>query len=446
MKVLLADDDPLSRKFIENLLQASNHAVESHEDGQQAYEAILREDSPQVILLDWVMPELDGLEICEKLTRETHRREKYILILSSIQDRNEIAQILSAGADDYMTKPIHEYEFMARLQVAERMVDSLNGLKKRNLELENVVRRYTQMAELQSKRQAEPPEQDARPVPEEVSAPPKQLPETAKKSGSRQTPTAPDATGPDKTDEKSSTHKELPSGVSKLQATKLLPHIVANTFSSFQMESQSVEAAQQHANGVYIAWATLYFLKAETWCDLQLEYSHDTAEALATKLLEARSEYPEQDHVDTGAQLVNFLLEDYRRIMNKELMASQVTYTPGACWLENKRYLQEMSMQARSYGFEVDGHPFNLWLSATPSPIIQKPIDLISPFTVIAEPLRSLNQSSMSVMKKWSVLNEESIKTLQEMADTKKISHNISVIQPSPVYIYLYEQMSACWQ
>lgn len=123
MKILVAEDDPISRLMMRRTLEQFGYEVELAEDGRAAVEALSRLDGPRLALIDWMMPELDGPGLCREV-RARHRDDPYVyvLLLTSRQNREDIVHGLEAGADDYITKPCEPAELRARLHTGRRIL------------------------------------------------------------------------------------------------------------------------------------------------------------------------------------------------------------------------------------------------------------------------------------------------------------------------------------
>src|ERR1041384_8327071 len=116
MRILLADDEPLSRELVSRTLRArTQHEVMAVEDGEQALEHALREQSPDVLLLDWMMPGLSGLEVCARVRKERIRVQPYIILITARSSREDMLEGLGAGADDFLAKPTAPDILVARL-------------------------------------------------------------------------------------------------------------------------------------------------------------------------------------------------------------------------------------------------------------------------------------------------------------------------------------------
>jgi len=140
MKVLVADDDPISALVLEGLLTASGHTCQIARNGNEAWEIIRGQDPPLIMFLDWMMPGIDGLELCRR-TRELKRGTyTYIVIVSARNRQEEVSLGFAAGADEFITKPYQPEEVFARQRVAERVIQTVsaeNSLDKAIVEAQN---------------------------------------------------------------------------------------------------------------------------------------------------------------------------------------------------------------------------------------------------------------------------------------------------------------------
>jgi two-component system cell cycle response regulator len=121
MRILIADDDPISRRLLEGTLVRLGHEVVSVADGQAALAAVLAPDGPRLAILDWMMPNGDGLEVCRRARAEAPNYV-YVMLLTSRDRREDRMAGLDAGADDFLTKPLDVVELRARLRSGERVV------------------------------------------------------------------------------------------------------------------------------------------------------------------------------------------------------------------------------------------------------------------------------------------------------------------------------------
>ena len=123
MKILIAEDEPVSRRLLESWLTMWGHELTITTDGSQAWDVLQQPDAPKLAILDRMMPGLEGLEVCRKARELPHGKLTYIIILTTKGRKEDIVEGLEAGANDYITKPFDHEELRARVQVGIRVVD-----------------------------------------------------------------------------------------------------------------------------------------------------------------------------------------------------------------------------------------------------------------------------------------------------------------------------------
>lgn len=139
MKILIAEDDPISRRLLEAMLIKWGYEVVVTGDGAEAWAALQQDDAPPVAILDWMMPHLDGIAICRKLRERENSAYTYVLLLTAKGSKADIATGLEAGADDYVNKPFDQRELRARIKVGERLVALERALAGKITELETAL-------------------------------------------------------------------------------------------------------------------------------------------------------------------------------------------------------------------------------------------------------------------------------------------------------------------
>ena len=135
MKILIAEDDSVSRRILETHLTKWGHRVVAVRDGAEAWEVLQRLDAPRIAVLDWVMPHIDGPELCCRIREASDRPFTYIIILTAKEKTSDIVVGLDAGADDYLTKPFHAQELRSRIGAATRIVLLHEKLEEANAKL-----------------------------------------------------------------------------------------------------------------------------------------------------------------------------------------------------------------------------------------------------------------------------------------------------------------------
>jgi len=122
VRVLMAEDDPVSRRLLAVTLRKWGFDVQAVSDGRQAWEALDTKDAPKLAILDWMMPEVDGVEVCRRVRQRRTREYTYIILLTARDRKQDILSGLEAGADDYVVKPFDSDELRMRLNTAQRIL------------------------------------------------------------------------------------------------------------------------------------------------------------------------------------------------------------------------------------------------------------------------------------------------------------------------------------
>ncbi len=145
MRILIAEDDPISRRVLESSLIKLGYDVISTSDGIAACEILQSPDAPRLAILDWMMPELDGVEVCKIVRAIPTDSPPYIILLTAKTSKDSIVEGLESGADDYVTKPFDRAELRARLQVGRRILELQTILSERVRELETALSQVKQL-------------------------------------------------------------------------------------------------------------------------------------------------------------------------------------------------------------------------------------------------------------------------------------------------------------
>jgi DNA-binding response OmpR family regulator len=123
MRILIAEDDFTSRTMLAGMLKKEGHAVTATVNGAEAWEALQQPGAPPLVIIDWMMPEMDGPEVVRRVRARQTDRPPYIIMLTSRGDKSDIVAGLDAGANDYLAKPFDVGELCARVEVGRRMLE-----------------------------------------------------------------------------------------------------------------------------------------------------------------------------------------------------------------------------------------------------------------------------------------------------------------------------------
>lgn len=132
--ILIVEDNPVSLKILEMIIKNAGYEVIPAHDGSQALN-ILKEKFIPIVITDWVMPEMDGLELCRKIRQMNFSGYVYIIFFTTKDSKGDIIAGLEAGADEYLTKPVDPSELFARLNTGKRILELESSLKKKNEEI-----------------------------------------------------------------------------------------------------------------------------------------------------------------------------------------------------------------------------------------------------------------------------------------------------------------------
>ncbi|RJO65013.1 MAG: fused response regulator/phosphatase [Myxococcales bacterium] len=143
MRILIAEDDAILRRMLETYVQRWGYTSRATKDGAEAWAAYQTEDF-DIVITDWMMPDVDGVELCRRIRSRPKARYTYIIILTSLDSKDALAMGIQRGADDYIVKPLEPAELRARLTAGERILHLERSLSESNAimkrELENAAR------------------------------------------------------------------------------------------------------------------------------------------------------------------------------------------------------------------------------------------------------------------------------------------------------------------
>ena len=128
MKILIAEDDPVFRRLLKEILVSWGYDVVDAQDGNEAFQALLAEDAPRLAVLDWNMPGMEGIEVCRKVREELKEPYTYIILLTANHREDYLVTGMEAGADDYIIKPFRHNELKVRLRAGKRIIELQNEL------------------------------------------------------------------------------------------------------------------------------------------------------------------------------------------------------------------------------------------------------------------------------------------------------------------------------
>jgi sigma-B regulation protein RsbU (phosphoserine phosphatase) len=145
MKVLIAEDDPVSSRLLAATLTQFGFEVVSAVNGAEAWAVLQSVDSPSLAILDWMMPELQGVEVCRRVRQIPTATPPYLILLTAKSEKSDVVIGLDSGADDYLIKPFDRSELRARIQVGTHVLELQKHLADRVQELEAALSQVKQL-------------------------------------------------------------------------------------------------------------------------------------------------------------------------------------------------------------------------------------------------------------------------------------------------------------
>ena len=139
MRILIAEDDPVSIRVLATTLTKWGHEVVTAANGLEAWSALQNDDAPRLAILDWMMPGIEGPEVCRRVRANIKTAPTYLILLTALTNKEQMVAGLEAGADDYLTKPFDRNELRVRLQAGARIVELQSNLAQRVQQLEAAI-------------------------------------------------------------------------------------------------------------------------------------------------------------------------------------------------------------------------------------------------------------------------------------------------------------------
>jgi DNA-binding response OmpR family regulator len=152
IKVLIADDDPPTRVLLRAAISQWGYQVIEAQDGEEAWDLLQQADAPHLIILDWLMPKIDGIDLCRRI-KKSLEYHPYVILLTQVAGTSNIIKGLEAGADEFLSKPFNMAELRSRLSVASRIIHFEFEMKAHNAQLMQMSLAYLYLLTYLSKSQ-----------------------------------------------------------------------------------------------------------------------------------------------------------------------------------------------------------------------------------------------------------------------------------------------------
>jgi DNA-binding response OmpR family regulator len=350
MNILVVDDDPVAQRIMKMFVEKSGYKPTILTDGLTGLAAALAPDAPPIILLDWVLPGMDGITVCKKIREAKPKVRPYVIMLSAKNGKEEIAAGLDAGADDFVSKPFNVGEMQARLRVARRLIEYQRELLKNIADNEALTQRNSLLGELISKRQVT--EEPKHPLP---VAKPSAIPKKAEQ-------------GP--TD--FSDHE--------------VRYMLSIALLELRLALQGVTPRSRPPEfrfAEFCAWSGLMLPEHDTWVDLVVVGETDATERLFERSL-GRKPHTEAETLGFMAEMARMIALGFTRLMR--VRAGEVVQPLMSRALRMSFSNTEMPTPTvnRSYDLVIENLSFRLMTSLEPcarrvlAPNAVRPLDILA--------------------------------------------------------------------
>ena len=406
MKVLVADDDALTRRLLIALLSKLGHEVEAVEDGHAALKSLEGPTPPSIALLTWMMPGVNGVEVCKHLRAHPGKSRPYVLLLSAKADKQDVIAGLDAGADDFLVKPFDPMALLARIRVAQRIIAYQQELQQNIATMESLLQRNNLLGEMVGKgRSAEksapapasPPPASARPGP----------------------PTAPAA------------GKTAPS--SPLITPEAINQMLVRSFAEVGLgPAQVTVAAPAPATQerTFTAWAPLVMIRERLWIDLLLEANDASAVAMFESLL-GRIPVSEREQVDFLAETFNLICTAIKTALTEQGAAVLAPVISRSIRTASLNIRPPSTANISRHQITTPQLTAHVTVLRQPAPVVAKSLGQLHEMDILAENLPSPSTTEVFLLNQGVVLNERYIEKLTSLAKTENKNLRVPVFEPS---------------
>jgi CheY-like chemotaxis protein len=414
MRILIAEDNPTSSRWLETRLAKWGYDVVVTSDGIEAWQALQNEDAPLLAIIDWMMPKMDGIELCQKL-RGAHRKTyTYVILLTAKGEKKDIITGLDSGADDYLIKPVDPEEFRARLRVGERTLALHRELQQRIDDMELLLRRHNLLGDV-FRKQAEAGE---------AAHPPRPARKEEMVFADAAQPSEP---------------AEVSTEVAKLRPMAEINDILMRVFSQMGLGSAKPVAPSTLAyvkNWEFTAWSGLILKQTAAWLDFKVEMNRASAESLFRVALGSDAS-SDEDLLDAVGETLHVVQGHFKAAFDEAGISVIMPFIPRAILAKNLPQLPPPGTGYRKYGYSQSGIVIVITLMFSPAPVVQKTFSEVRPLDVLAEPLEHPHMEGGILLNRGLILTDHYIKKLRELPEFAGSGKTVSVVSPSPLAVVL---------
>lgn len=397
MKVLLIDDDVTTQKVMHLLLEKSGFTPVIAKTGEEGLAIATGPDAPPLVILDWVLPDMDGPTVCKKLRAANPPLRPYIMFLTMKREKTEAAEALDLGADDYVTKPFNVVELQARLRAARRLLDYQRELQSRIDASESLGRRSELLTEIS--KNLEPPR-----APEPILTP-----------------------APAPADPLHFSDQEIRF---ILSATLLEMHLALEG-----VQLHSTDSPRLVKRGDYCSWDALLLVNRKLWLDAFVAVEPDGMLALFEKALGRKPEDPAEGRYFL-AEMARVVAQGLHRAITIRGDIARQPMMSRTAKVDTFNPLPPFPPETKVYDLIVDGTSVRLLLVAQPCPVQALPATAVRELDLLAEPFPPKEISMVPMLPEGEVFTPRFIEKLVHHVETSQIDAPVKVHRPTPFTHY----------
>jgi CheY-like chemotaxis protein len=470
LRVLLADDNAVARRWLEHLLRKWGYSVVRASDGDEAWQILESDDPPELALLDWMMPKVSGIEVCRRYCTVDPKNFTYIILLTAKGETKDVVEGLEAGAQDYLIKPIERAELLARLRVGERTVRMHSQMRQRVEEAETLLRRHRVLGNMLRRHAPEGGEMPAAPgrpvskpaaparkasAPQQRTATPTARPTQTPQAGATP-PAAPRPAAPSHT---ASAAQATPTAQSPpiakaapaspaskpTEAAAPEPEKLCNLEDDHVIDAvirgllptgigpispAEIDSLPPDEEFTLRALTCLAVVDQGLWADIELGFPTDVASAFHQVIQGGGQEPSERDLLDVVGEALHLVVVS----LNDHLYrAEHRAISP----LIPKSYLAVDLPDGcgdgewRDYAFSVREHRFRLRIACTSSPVENKVPGVVQVYDLLTEPLKVPNGKGRALAKEGVFLDDSMVRRITDLARSAPEDWTIGMMTPS---------------
>ncbi len=394
--ILVADDDSVTRRLLQELLEKAGYSVQIFDNGAAALSGLLQPEAPHIAVIDWMMPGLNGPDVCAKLRAANLKIRPHVIMLSAKTDKAELAAALDAGADDFLSKPFNHLELLARLRVAARTIRSQLELHQQISKLETLTQRYQLLGEIVAGQCSTPPVEVTGAAPAAAANPP---------GGS------------------------LCDELNAVMRQTLVDLGQGNVISAPAAADPGDQSPQ------YLAWAGLIFAGPHLWIDLLLEGDPAGIVNLYETLLR-RAPASDNDVLRFFAEKHTILSSALKASLQSEKNPVLAPLLTRALRVDSYTPPRPQPAGEDTVVFTLVDYSLRLRAKIQPSPISFKEPGQLNPNDILAEAFPPPAVSSIPFLNQGAVLHERYIDKITAFTDTEFADLKVSVYKPTALAVY----------